>query len=138
MCGIRIEFKTNVFLFCFSEPSAPLPPFLNTSSPTSLSLVWGPPQIPNGIIIQYNIFYEYKLQECRGEGETDTKHHILNVTDFMTWTKNVSYTIQRLHPAWNYTIWVQASTSKGFGNESAKRHFTTAESSMYTQNNYKD
>ena len=111
-------------------------PFLESPLPTSLLVGWKRPLNPNGEVIQFKISYQFNIQKCRGEGESRTKHTILNVTDTWTENNNISYTIEPVYPAWNYTVWIQARTSKGFGKASAEKHLKTIESSMYNLHIY--
>uniref|UniRef100_A0A1X7SR16 Fibronectin type-III domain-containing protein n=1 Tax=Amphimedon queenslandica TaxID=400682 RepID=A0A1X7SR16_AMPQE len=83
-----------------STPSAINGLMMNDFSPYSLSMVWNPPTMPNGIITVYEIRYR--------ESTSTGRYNITNTT-------NTYYSIVGLTPNTSYTIGVRVYTSIGPG-----------------------
>ena len=86
------------------------------TSNTSILLSWHSPERENGIILWYTIYY-------KEEGKTDNN-------SFSVPGKINRSPIKPLHPFTNYTFWVQANTSAGYGNNSEMVRAQTREGGM--------
>ena len=86
------------------------------TSNTSIQVSWRPPERENGIILWYTIYY-------KEEGKTDSN-------SFSVSRKIHESAIKPLHPFTNYTFWVQANTSAGYGDNSEMVRAQTQEGGM--------
>ena len=100
----------------YAAPSAPVGVIATNLSSTSLSVVWGPPEIPRGIITLYTISY-YLLTSVE-EGSS----YSLNTTD-------TSGVLNSLMKYTEYSVYVQASTVAGIGDQSETVTVSTDEDS---------
>ncbi len=83
---------------------------------TTLTLSWGPPAEPNGVIISYTLYVDY-----------------LNETTTNFPTPSVPFLISPLSPYQTISVQVSASTSVGEGPRTLSMEFTTAEASECMQ-----
>ncbi|KAM9352376.1 phosphatidylinositol phosphatase PTPRQ [Symphorus nematophorus] len=82
--------------------------FVNVTA-SSVTLLWHPPTEPNGIIVQYTIYYS--------DNNTVTKQSV-PVSDLPVPASPdslLSYTLTRLIGGTNYTLWLTSSTVQGDG-----------------------
>ena len=107
--------EKNLIFLSYAAPSAPVGVIATNLSSTSLSVVWGPPEIPRGIITLYTISYYLTSVE---EGSSCS----LNTTD-------TSRVLNGLIKYTEYSVYVQASTVAGIGDQSETVTVSTDEDS---------
>lgn len=78
---------------------------------TSISLTWGPPRDPNGIIISYHLD-----ASVGGQDSYILTTGLENIMDPLGGSDLMSYTLTGLHPYVLYQFRLSASTSAGMGN----------------------
>ena len=86
------------------------------TSNTSIQVSWRPPERENGIILGYTIYYKEKGKIDNNSCSVSAKIHTSE--------------IKPLHPFTNYTFWVQANTSAGYGDNSEMVRAQTQEGGM--------
>ena len=86
------------------------------TSNTSILLSWRSPERENGIILGYTIYYKEKGKIDNNSCSVSGKIH--------------KSEIKSLHPFTNYTFWVQANTSAGYGDNSEMVRAQTQEGGM--------
>ncbi len=83
---------------------------------TTLTLSWGPPAEPNGVIITYTLYVDYR------NGTT---------TNFLT--PSAPFLLSPLRPYQTVSVQVSASTSVGEGPNTLSMEFTTVEAREFIQ-----
>ncbi|XP_064407623.1 mucin-3A-like isoform X2 [Halichondria panicea] len=91
-------------------PGGPSAMLMASPTATTLTLSWGPPAEPNGVIIAYTLYVDY-----------------LNGTTTTFNTTSEQFTISPLSPYQTVSVQVSASTSVGEGPKTPSMEFTTAE-----------
>lgn len=94
--------------------SPPTALIMLSSTATILTLTWGPPDTPNGIITGYTLYVDYN-------NRSTAMYNVNNETR--------SYALQNLRPYQNVSVQVSARTSVGEGPRSDNVVFTTEEGS---------
>ena len=121
-------------------PTAPVSVQIGTidGQPNQLSVVWLPPETPNGVILSYTVYcFEAGEDDVYGSGylgEADSVPPLMESLDNIT--SNVTVTgsdtlavVGGLEPYVRYACFVVASTSAGEGERSVASAGITAESS---------
>merc|ERR1719438_190201 len=108
---------------CATEPDVPGPPRsikVVVDSQDAVVVSWLPPDQPNGVIVQYNIY----IREVEyGREKSHTSHKVSG--------SSISYRVAQLRPGSQHQFWVTANTMKGEGRSSqvvsktpSSRHLT--------------
>ena len=121
-----------IISYLIAVPEAPGSPALLSNESDSLYIKWAEPIVPNGIITDYMIIYEYYERICRGHGNKIRANETITYSkqDNVHAVRNTSYVLENLYPFWNYTISIKARTSKGYGPASVNRTYITSESGL--------
>ncbi|XP_014346865.1 ephrin type-B receptor 3 isoform X2 [Latimeria chalumnae] len=99
-----------------AAPSAVPTMHLLSTTPSSMSLSWAPPERPNGIILDYEIKYYEKSQ---GDPRYPETH-----TNTITSQRN-TFRVENLKPGAFYVVQVRARTVAGYGRYSPPMDFQT-------------
>lgn len=113
-------------------PSAPVDLVIKRieGDPVSLYFDWKPPSIPNGYIVEYNVYCQKALENRSSDSYAGSGSGMLS--DFSTHSKTLpgselNATITDLIPFTSYECFVTAKTSAGEGNATAFQIQTTDE-----------
>ena len=90
-------------------PSVPLNLTVSESTPTSLSLEWGPPLQPNGVILRYEVWYR-GLDTLNLDPPTFYNESVIIVNE-----SSLEVELVELVPYSLYNITVRAATEVGGG-----------------------
>lgn len=102
-----------IYIYIHKAPDGPPIALMSSSTATTLTLSWGPPDTPNGDITLYTLYVNY-----------------LNGSMNVTYTaQSPPFTVPNLRPYQNVSVQVSANTSVGEGPRSENVVFTTAEES---------
>ena len=107
--------EKNLIFLSYAAPSAPVGVVATNLSSTSLSVVWGPPDLPRGIITLYTISY---YLTSIGEGSSNSLD-----------TTGTSGVLNGLMKYTEYSVYVQARTVAGIGDQSETVTVSTDEDS---------
>ena len=99
----------------FQVPSPPLNVKTNDVTSTSITIIWEPPQSPNGRLLGYEVSY------TPNGGQTS----VVGIPQY-----NTSWKLTCLKPHAVYSVQVRAKTMAGFGSYSLSSNVSTLEDGM--------
>ena len=96
----------NFVLFCLQEPGAPrdITDNPHDKNVTRLTLQWQPPLEPNGVILEYRIYYSTNVNASEDKWQNVTTGGVVMTKEILS-----------LQPETTYYFKMQARTKKGWG-----------------------